>query len=570
MATIVHRAGDGGPGAPGRDTPGARASAPAAPATDAAVPMPAGCTIPDLLAEMAARHPGREFLVDGGRRWSWDGVLAETRRVARGLLALGLGCGDRVAILMGNQAEWVVTQFAAATIGATAVAVNTWWRARELEHALALSRASALVMAGRYLRHDYAAELASLGDLRRTLPALRHVVAVDEAGPPGAIPFARLAEMGGAVPEAALEAARVAVRPDDPAIVCFTSGSTARAKAVPLLHEGLIRNMHGIGGRMRLGPDDRLLLSVSLFWAFACVNAVFAVATHGGAIVLQRRFDAGEALALIERERCTLVYAMANMAMSLRAHPDRPRRDLSSLRTGLTMPQAIPAMVELGAREATTCYGLTECYGNSTVADCRSPLELRLRSAGPALPGTEVEIVDPETRRPLPPGEVGEVRLRGFVTPGYLDDPARTAEAIDAEGWFHTGDLALLDEGGNLHFRGRAKEIIKTGGINVSPVEVEELLLSHPGVRQAVVVSVPDPEREEVVAALVVAEPGAAVTAEELVRFCREGAAAYKVPRIVELVGAEQVPLTDTGKVSRRMVQERFAARAAASPVAAA
>src|SRR5690606_18390786 len=151
--------------------------------------------------------------------------------------------------------------------------------------------------------------------------------------------------------------------------------------------------------------------------------------------------------------------------------------------TGLTMPQAVPPLVELGAREVTTCYGLTECYGNSTVADCLAPLELRVRSAGPALPGTEVQVVDLATRRSLPPGEVGEVRLRGFVTPGYLGDPERTAEAIDAEGWFYTGDLALLDAEGNLHFRGRSKEMIKTGGINVSPVEVEEMLLSHPAVQ---------------------------------------------------------------------------------------
>jgi fatty-acyl-CoA synthase len=524
------------------------------------VAMPASRTVPGLLDEMAGRHPDRAFLIDGGRRWTWAGFRDAARAVAKGLHALGLRGGDRVAILMGNQAEWPLTQFAAATLGATAVAVNTWWRAGELAHALALSEASVLVMAERYLRHDYAAELASLGDLGEALPALRHIVCVDAAGPPGALPFAALLARGEAVPDAAIDAAREAVRPDDTALICFTSGSTARAKAVPLLHDGLIRNMHGIGERMRLTADDRLLLAVSLFWAFACVNAVFALATHGGTIVLQRHFDPAETLALIERERCTLIYAMANMAMALHAHPDRHRRDLSSLRTGLTMPDAVPAMVELGAREVTTCYGLTECYGNSTVADCRAPLALRRRSAGPALPGTEVQIVDPATRRPLAQGEVGEVRLRGFVTPGYLKDPARTAEAIDAEGWFHTGDIALLDAEGNLHFRGRIKEMIKTGGINVSPVEVEALLLSHPAVHQAVVVGVPDAAREEIVAALVVPKPGAAVTAEALIRHCRDAAAAYKVPRLVEIVAAGEVPLTDTGKVSKRMVQERFAA----------
>jgi len=297
--------------------------------------------------------------------------------------------------------------------------------------------------------------------------------------------------------------------------------------------------------------------------------ADFRTETHGGTIVLQRHFDPAQSLALIERERCTAIYAMANMAMALHVHLDRGRRDLSSLRTGPTMPHAVPLLVALGAREATACYGLTECYGNSTVADCRAPLELRMRSAGSALPGTEVQVVDPVTRRPLPPGEVGEVRLRGFVTPGYLSDPERTAEAIDAEGWFYTGNLALLDAEGNLHFRGRCKEMIKTGGINVSPVEVGKQLLSHSAVQQAVVVGVPDAEREEIIAALVAPKPGARVTAEALIRFCREAAAAYKVPRLVEIVTAGQVPLTDTGKVSKRMVQERFAARGPARGVAA-
>ncbi|MBX6372728.1 MAG: AMP-binding protein [Acetobacteraceae bacterium] len=214
--------------------------------------LPASRTAPALLAEMAARHPERVFVVDGDRRLSWADFRAETRRVAKGLHALGLRRGDRVAILMGNQAEWLLTQFAAATLGATAVAVNTWWRASELGHALALSEASVLVMVGRYLRHDDTAELAALGDLAQALPALRHIVCCDAADPPGAIPFTRMVEAGVGVPDAAIEAAEAAVRPDAPALICCTSGSTARAKAVPLLHEGLIRNMHDIGERMRL------------------------------------------------------------------------------------------------------------------------------------------------------------------------------------------------------------------------------------------------------------------------------------------------------------------------------
>ncbi len=530
------------------------------------MPMPRSRTLPGLFEEMARAQPDAPFLTGGEARLSYAGFHAAARDVARGLHQAGVRRGDKVAILMGNRPEWLLTCFAATGLGATLVALNTWWKAAELHHALELTDASVLVMEGRSGSRDYTAELAKLGDLPAALPRLRRIVCLGGAMPAGAVPWEAMLADGAAVPDAALDEAAAGVRPDDMAYLLFTSGSTARSKAVPLLHRGLVENMYGIGERLHLSPDDRMLMVISLFWSFACANALVAVLTHGGSIVLQYRFDAGQALELIERERISVLYTMPNMVLDLYHHPDRPGRDLRSLRTGIGMPQSLPLMAELGATEMATCYGLTEGYGNSAVPDCKIPLADRLDSSGTALPGTELQVVDPATRAPLPAGTVGEIRLRGYVMPGYYKDPARTAEATDAEGWFYTGDLAALAPDGTVHFRGRTKEMVKTGGINVAPAEVEELLHSHPGVRLAVVVGIPDPQRDEVLAALVLPQPGASLSPDALRAYCKERAAVYKVPAVIEIVGEGGIPLTDTGKVSKRLVQERFMAGLSRSP----
>src|SRR6185312_13932911 len=515
--------------------------------------MPSSRTLPDLLDELAGRYPDHVFLIDGDRRLTYAEFRAEARCLARSFHALGVRRGDRVAILMGNRAEWLLVDFAVTMLGAALVALNTWWRQRELHHALQLSDARVLVMADRYLKHDYIAELAGMGEL----PELRQIVCLGERQPPDALSYAALRAMGDDVPDTALDDARAS----DMAYLLFTSGSTARSKAVPLLHEGLIRNMHGIGERLHLTEDDRLLMVVSLFWSFGCANALFAIMTHGGSVVLQDSFDTGRSLELIEQECCTVLYAMPNMALAMQTHPDRARRDLSSLRTGITLPQSVKLMASLGVPEITSCYGLTEGYGNSMVTDCKLQLERRAEISGTALPGNEVEIVDPTTRLPLAVGEAGEIRIRGFVSPGYYRDEATTRAATDDAGWFYTGDLARLDAGGGLHFVSRIKELVKTGGINVAPAEVEEILQAHPAVRQAVVVGLPDPEREEILAALVVLHDGAQATPADLTRHCRAQGAAFKVPRRIVLVGAAEVPLTDTGKISKRGVQAMLSTR---------
>lgn len=521
---------------------------------------PAARTVPLLLAEIAARHPDRNFITDVDRRASFARAHVRARRLAKSFHALGVRRGDTVALLMGNQLEWLDVFFAVTMLGGVVAAVNTWWRRRELVHALAISDASILVMVDRYVGNDYAGELRGM-DPATELPNLRTVICLGESRPEGAITYAALCAMGEEVPDSAIEAAIAAILPEDVACLLFTSGSTARSKAAGLVHRGLIENMHGIGERMHLTEQDRVLLVISLFWSYACANALFAALTHASSIVLQHHYDPAEMLRLIEAERCTAVYTQPNMVLALHVHPDRAKRDLSSWRTGIARPGVLGQLEEIGPKEMITSYGLTECYGNSCNSDAHWPLDLRRIGSGKPLPGVELEIVDPVTHVTLKQGEVGEIRLRGNVTPGYRNDPERTEAAIDAEGWFYTGDLGTYEEHGILVFRGRIKEMIKTGGINVTPADVEEVLEEHPAVRQAVVVGVPDRTRDEIVAALVVANPGTDLTPDALLAHCRASMASYKLPRLIEIVAPGEVPLTDTGKVSKRLVQERLAGR---------
>jgi fatty-acyl-CoA synthase len=340
----------------------------------------------------------------------------------------------------------------------------------------------------------------------------------------------------------------------------YTSGSTSTPKGVQLQHYALIENMWHIGERMHVTEDDRLWLAVSLFWGLGCENALLNLLTHGGCVVLQEHFEPGEALRLIEAERCTVFYGTPNMALALAEHPERAGHDLSSLRTGGTIgtPEQIMRLVDMGAREICNIYGLTETYGNCAVTDAHEPLEVRLASVGLPLPGVSIRIADPLTGAALPAGEVGEIRVKGYVTTGYYKDPERTRAAFDADGWFLTGDLGLLDAEGRLHFRGRLKEMVKTGGINVAPVEVEEVLSAHPAVRMAFVIGLPDPVRDEILAAVVVPRAGAAVTADELAAHCRAQLALYKVPRRFRFVAESELPLTVTGKLQKNRLAELF------------
>ena len=525
----------------------------------ALVDPPRSRTLPDLLDEMAARQPARELVVGGEARLTYAEARTRVRRLAKGLYALGVRRGDKVALLMDNRVEWVVIDFAVTLLGATLVPISTWSRPRELGYVLNHCDATTFITIDRFLGQNYLAMLAEIGAPgSERLPQLRRVVSVGAAPSSDSVPFEDLWGLGAGVSDAVLEACQRAVEPDDMAYILYTSGTTSAPKGVQLQHRGLIENPWHIGERQHLGPDDRMWMGISLFWSFGCLNALLAVMTHEGSVVLQDQFDAGRALALIERERCTVYYGTPNIALALSEHPDRPRRDLSSLRTGAAIgpPDAMQMVMDLGAREICNVYGLTECYGNSNVTDAADPIDVRLHAVGLPLPGMEIRIVDRESRRPLPAGEVGEILIRGRLTPGYYKDPERNAAAFDGEGFFLSGDLGFVDGDGRLYFRGRIKEMVKTGGINVAPLEVEEVLLGHDSVEQAYVVGLPDPRREEILAAVVVLKDGRATSPEELRLHCKHALAAFKVPQHFRIMRRGDLPVTATGKVQKFRLQE--------------
>jgi fatty-acyl-CoA synthase len=531
---------------------------------------PQSRTLGDLLDELAAATPQAPALVSGGERLDFSALKARTDAFARALLALGIGRGDRVALLCSNRSEWVVAAFAAAKLGAPLAAISTFSTPRELAYALEHSGARALVMLSTFRDRHF---LPALGELcpelarcrpgalqSAALPALRTVVVLDGDAPPGTFGSAEFLARSAGVE--ALEKAQTAVTPDDICFILYTSGSTAAPKGVTLAHGPLLANGFDIGERQHLTAEDRLWLAVPLFWSFGSANAMPAIMTHGGCMVLQEAFEPGAALALIERERCSVYYGMANMARALLKHPDHPGRRLGAMRTGLTIgpPEDITLTIKaLGADELCTVYGSTETYGNCAVTDAHDPLPLRLATQGLPLPGMTIRAVDPATRAPLPPGEIGELAVRGYTTPGYFRAPELDAQAFD-DGWFLTGDLGSIEPDGRVRFRGRLKEMIKTGGVNVAPLEVEHVLLQHPDIVQAHVVGVPDRLKGEIVAAAVEIRAAAQPDAAAITAFCRERLASYKVPTRLAFRAAGEFPRTPTGKIHKPGLRDELAA----------
>ncbi|MGE3651167.1 MAG: AMP-binding protein [Reyranellaceae bacterium] len=535
--------------------------------------MPDPRTLGALLEALAANAPAAPAVVFGDQRLDYGTLKRRVDEFARALLAVGVRHGDRVALLVSNRVEWIVAALAGAGIGAIITPVSTFSTPRELAWCLEHCGASALIMLPSFRGRSFLEPLRALcpeldqgapGALRAArLPALHSVVVLEGSALPASFTLAEFLARGAAVDPSELSGAQAAVMPAGVCYILYTSGSTAAPKGVTLAHGPLIANSFEIGERQHLGASDRLWLAVPLFWSFGSANALPAIMTHGGCVVLQESFEPGEATALIERERCSVYYGMVNMARALLEYPAHPGRRLGAMRTGLTIgpPEDMALTIRaLGADKLCNVYGSTETYGNCAVTDAGDPLSLRLASQGLPLPGMTIRAVDPLTRLPLRQGETGELAVRGRITPAYYRAPEVDAQAFDQEGFFLTGDLGSLDADGRVRFRGRLKEMIKTGGVNVAPLEVEHVLLQHPDVVQAHVVGVPDAAKGEVVAAAVELGAGAATGAADLIAFCRERLASYKVPTRLAIRAAAEFPRTATGKIHKPGLQQELSA----------
>ena len=508
-------------------------------------------------------------------RYTFRELDAEVERVARGLVACGLKPGERVGIWAPNCAEWVLTMFAAARAGLILVNINPAYRTSELEFALRLVGCRALLFAPQFKGSDYAAMLRELipelaaaphGRLAAArFPELRLLVQLGAAEPPGCLSFEDLKVAGHDVDTGALAAIAATLDPDQPYNIQFTSGTTGLPKGATLTHFNTVNNGFFVGEGMRLTAADRVCIPVPMYHCFGMVLGVLAALTHGAASVFPA--EAFEPLAVLDtvaRERCTVLHGVPTMFIAELEHPRFREFDLASLRTGIMAGAPCPIAVmrrvveEMHMPQVTICYGMTETSPVSFQSPCDDPLERRVGSVGRVHPHVQVKIID-QHGRVTPRGTPGELLTRGYsVMRGYWNEPERTREAIDAAGWMHSGDLAVIDAQGYCNIVGRVKDMIIRGGENISPREIEEFLYRHSAVLDVAVVGVPDHKYGEVVCACIRLRAGATATEEEIRDFCRGQVAHYKVPRYVRFV--DSFPMTVTGKVQKYLIREHLRA----------
>lgn len=522
---------------------------------------PLNTTLGQALDAAAAAHGSRSALIAGEQELTYAALAERVDRLAGGLAELGLRPGDHLAVWLISSLEWVLLELAAARLGLVVVPISTRYRPTEVEYILRQSDAAALVLGDRWRSIDFLALLEQLGVGRGAYPALRHVVVHGTRLPPGAT---ALADLLGAAPLPAER--RPVVQPGDPLFILYTSGTTGFPKGAMLSHRNAISNAFAMGERMRFSERDRLLLCPPLFHVFGCLNGVISVLTHGASLVIQEAFEAGEALELLERHACTAIFGTATMFHMLLEHPNLERTRRPQLRTGMIGSMPVPdvtmrGIVErLGAAEICNSYGQTEA-SVSLLTEAGAGLAVLLRGVGPPLPGVEVKVIDPATGREVAPGEEGEICVRGpHLMLGYYKQPEKTAEAVDTEGWLHSGDLGRQVDDGLYRITGRIKDMYISGGLKIYPAEVENALYQHPAVLQAAVVGVPEPRLGEVGHAFVQLRPGREVTAEELIAFVRERLASYKAPRYVSFV--DRFPTTANGKIQKFRLREQAAASA--------
>ncbi|MDR0673282.1 MAG: AMP-binding protein [Zoogloeaceae bacterium] len=520
-----------------------------------------------------------EALVDRETRLSFWELRESVRQFARALLALGVSPGDHVALWMDDCADWYVARWAIPAIGAVLAPVNTRFRAHDLGYVLKQSDARALIVGSGAQGVDYLAILAQVAPGWFTkagndpgLPLLKTVFAFEnEAFPlpanlPASItPGSRLAGLAATVVESRLDEAIAAVRPDSVAQILYTSGTTSFPKGAMLCHGQLLQNNFNTIARMRFTPKDRFLMSAPLFSATGTSYAL-SILLSGAAMVLMGRFSPERFCRLVEEEGITAAFFVDAIVNDLKHFAKRGRYNLSSLRTGTGVPLSPDSFAfathDLGIPGLIGVYGMSEVSNAATRGSCEEPYEIRARANGRPVPDVEVRVVDVETGETLPEGEIGEIRVRGYtVTRGYYRQPEENARAFDAEGWFRTGDLGRL-AGEQLVFCGRMKEMIKPGGFNVSTLEIETFLKEYEGVREAVVVGVPDERLGEVAYAFIEPESGVSLDAQRLLAFCRENIAAYKRPRHVEFVtdwprtGSQKIRKIELKAQAQRRVAE--------------
>ena len=533
-------------------------------------------TLPAFLDEAVRRHGQRLAAVfrATGDRWTYGQLARRVDRFAAGLLSLSLYKGDRIGIWAPNRPEWLIAQFATARVGLILVNINPAYRISELEYALNRVGAKALITARQFKTSAYMEMIRELapeldrcrpGRLRaKRLPTLRTVIQLGPDPSPGCLSFDDVMSRGGGSQRWRLDAVSKGLRPHDPINIQFTSGTTGAPKGATLTHHNIINNAVACAREMRLSPGEALCIPVPLYHCFGMVLGNLTAASYGVTMVFPGdAFDARETLTALEAEHCTAVHGVPTMFAAMLDHPEFPRFDLSSLRTGIMAGAPCPISLmrrvvrDMHCREITIAYGMTETSPISFQSSVDDTIDRRISTVGRILPHVEVKIVD-QAGHTTPVGVQGELLTRGYsVMQGYWGDGPGTSEAI-VDGWMHSGDLATIDARGYCRIVGRVKDMLIRGGENIYPAEVEDFLLTHPDVAAVQVFGVPDEKYGEVVCAWVVLRPGRGLTEEALQEFCRGRIAHYKVPQHVRFV--TEMPLTATGKPQKFRMREELMA----------
>ncbi len=536
-----------------------------------------GATIGDYFDQTVAAYPDNEALVSRHQaiRWTYRELQIQVDRCARGLLSLGLGCGDRVGMWSPNYAEWVVAQFATAKIGIILVNINPAYRLHELDYALNHSGCKGLITAVRFKTSDYTGMLYELapelhsceaGQLQSAkLPQLRTIIRLGDEKTAGMVTWGDMMTAGDSVNHADVEAIQRTLQFDDAINIQYTSGTTGYPKGATLTHHNILNNGYLVGDIMKFSDKDRLIVPVPMYHCFGMVLGVLACMTFGATIMFPSdSFEPLVVLQMAEEEKATALHGVPTMFIAELDHPEFDKFDLSSLRTGLMAGSPCPVEVmklvntKMNMHEVEIAYGMTETSPVSFQTRHDAPLHKRVSTVGEVLPHTEVKIIDFEGRI-VPIGEKGELCTRGYcVMLGYWNDDERTRDSIDKAGWMHTGDLAEMDEDGYVNIVGRIKEMVIRGGENVYPREIEEFLYSHPAISDVQVIGVPDKKYGEELMAWVKLKEGEQISDAELRAYCQDKIAYFKIPRYWKFV--DGFPMTVTGKVRKVQMREESVA----------
>ncbi len=513
-------------------------------------------------------------------RWSYQQLQERVNSLAAGLLALGIQTGDRVGIWGPNSAEWVMVQLATAKIGAIMVCINPAYRTYELEYALNKVECDTIITAEQFKSSDYLGMLQTLAPeladcepcalQSKTLPHLKRVIRMGKGKSPGMLNFDDVCAMGAAEHHARLAQLAAELRPDDAINIQFTSGTTGNPKGATLSHCNILNNGCLTGAAMGLSPQDRLCIPVPLYHCFGMVLSVLACVAHGATMVFPgEAFDPLDTLKAVEEERCTALHGVPTMFIMELDHPSFSQFDLSSLRTGIMAGAPCPVEVmrrlisEMHMDDILIAYGQTEVSPINNMTLPNDSLERRTETVGRAVPWVEIKVID-DAGRVVRVGEKGEICTRGYsVMQGYWNDPERTAETIDAGGWLHSGDLAVMDGDGYVQIVGRIKDMIIRGGENIYPREIEEFLYQHPAISEVQVFGVPDQKMGEEVCAWIQLNAGHELSADDVKDYCRDKITHFKIPRYIDFV--DEYPMTVTGKIQKFVMRETMVERLSGS-----